>query len=522
MNSSSHVRLAHTFKTLAERYPGPGAAVAVLRSGVVLESTTWGWADAERHLPFSPQTMTLICSITKQFTCGLLLDQFSDPTLLDQDLRQKLPYLQGPVPAVLDLCHNQSGLRDYWAQAMLCGAAVEGSFGAAEARRLLEKTRSLQFLPGTRYSYANQNFRLLSELLEERTGQEFAALLRNRIFDRAGMPHAQLNPDTSHVAGGTVGYEGSPELGFRPAVNRIHWTGDAGIAASLEDMVAWEQFIDATRADATGLYRRLSTAPRFRDGSPAFYGFGLGHMKLKDHAATCHGGGLRGWRSFRLYAPVERISVVVLFNHMADPRAAAMELFAAALDEPAFEVPGATPATPDPQWLGRYLDAETGLAAHLEMSQEQGLRFHYTSGPEPMARSINDDLQGSQTRLYREAGSLRMDRPRENLNSTLVPCQDGARPDIEGRFHCAELDAMLTCSAPGGVLYGAFSGALGEGTMQALLPFGADVWLLPCPRALDFEAPGDWTLRFERDASGYVSRAQVGCWLARNLEFVRV
>ena len=53
----------------------------------------------------------------------------------------------------------------------------------------------------------------------------------------------------------------------------------------------------------------------------------------------------------------------------------------------------------------------------------------------------------------------------------------------------------------------------------ALVPHGRDVWLFPCPRALDYGAPGDWTLAFRRDGAGRVESVQVGCWLARNVVF---
>ena len=39
---------------------------------------------------------------------------------------------------------------------------------------------------------------------------------------------------------GTEGYEGTQATGFRPAVNRILWTGDAGIGASLDDIAVIE------------------------------------------------------------------------------------------------------------------------------------------------------------------------------------------------------------------------------------------------------------------------------------------
>ena len=101
------------------RNPGPGGAVAVLKDGAVLARQTWGWADMERRLPFTPETLFRICSITKQFTCAAMLDQFPDPDVLNADLPTYLPNLVGPRPGVRDMAHNQSGLRDYWATAML-------------------------------------------------------------------------------------------------------------------------------------------------------------------------------------------------------------------------------------------------------------------------------------------------------------------------------------------------------------------------------------------------------------------
>jgi D-aminopeptidase len=519
MNSHTAPTLDRIIEGLPQRYPGPGGALAVLKDGEVLEAHTWGFADVEARLPFTPQTMMLICSISKQFTCSLLLDLFPDPSILDADVARALPELGDDVPGILALCHNQSGLRDYWAQAMLCGAAVEGRFGPAEASRLIGRARTLQFPPGTRYSYANQNFRLISEILESRTGRPFAELLQERLFARIGMPRAELNADTSSVKGGTIGYEGSLASGFRPAVNRIHWTGDAGIAASLEDMIAWERFIDRTRLDPEGLYRRLAAPLTFQNGAPAFYGFGLGQMTLGRAAVTGHGGGLRGWRSFRFYAASERISIVVLFNHMADPRAAALELFAAMMDEPARD----NPAThPDAAMAGRYLDPQTGLAVRVELACAGSARLHYASSPEPLQAGPQGDLLGGQTRLAQTPEGLVMDRPRENVHGQiLVPCTGPPKRDIEGQYHCAELEATLTCVEAGGALYGAFSGDLGEGAMQPLVHFGADVWLLPCPRALDYEAPGDWTLRFLRNEKGRPAQVEVGCWLARGLPFLR-
>ena len=224
--------LDRALTALPARYTGPGGAVAVLKDGELLARHTWGWSDLERRIPFTAETMFLVCSITKQFTCALMLDQHPDPGVLDADIAARMPLL-AHAPGIIHLAHNQSGLRDYWATAMLCGAPVEGVFTEDDARRLIARTASLHFTPGTRYAYCNQNFRLIGDVIAARAGRAYADLLRERILAPAGMPTARIAADTAAVPGGTVGYEGSPEAGFRPAVNNIIWTGDAGLAASL-------------------------------------------------------------------------------------------------------------------------------------------------------------------------------------------------------------------------------------------------------------------------------------------------
>ena len=329
MTTTLSARLDRALGALPRSHPGPGGAAAVLREGEVLERHAWGWANAERRIPFTPKTLFRMCSITKQFTCALVLDACPDPSALDAAVRARLPRLEQPAPETLRLCHNQSGLRDYWAVAMLHGSPAEAFFGDAEAARVIAGTRSLHFTPGTRFSYVNQNFRILCDILQARTGRGFAELLRTRIFDRAGMGSALLAADTTALPDGAEGYEGTPTGGFRPAVNRILWTGDAGLAASLDDMIAWERHVDATREDAGALYSRLSAPVTFADGAPATYGFGLGRSIEFGRAVTRHGGGLRGWSSHRMYVPAERISIVVMFNHHSEAAVALVDLLGA-------------------------------------------------------------------------------------------------------------------------------------------------------------------------------------------------
>jgi D-aminopeptidase len=492
--------------------------VAVLKDGQVLVRHAWGFANAERRIPFTPKSLFRMCSITKQFTCATVLDVCGDPDELNPILAARLPSLAA-APGATAMMHNQSGLRDYWAVAMLHGAPAESDFGDEESALVIGGQKSLQFTPRTRFSYCNQNFRLLSDALQERTGRPFADLLRERIFERAGMETAFLAADTRSMPDCAEGYEGAVSTGHRAAVNRILWTGDAGLGASLDDMIAWERHIDATRDDPDSLYARISGPVTFADGATATYGFGLGRGADSGHAMTAHGGALRGWRSHRLYAPAERVSVVVMLNHLSEAHVAAGQLFAAVLG---LERPARSALPPAPPYVGAWIDPETGLSARIENAPEGRVRLRFGHGPELLDIQPDGSAGTEGSRLTGEADAVVLARPGDNLRTRLTRLAPAGVKGVAGRYRCAELDAELTVADAGGALHGAFSGFLGRGRMERLEAIGADVWALPCPRALDHTPPGDWTLAFQRDGDAAPARVTVGCWLARGLVYERV
>lgn len=508
-------RLQAAVEAAPARYRGPGGVLGVVADGRIVARRAWGFADLEDHRPMTATTRLPLCSISKQFTCAALLASCGAPEALDALLPARLPVFAGETPRVRDLCNNQSGLRDYWALTVLHGARAEQAFRRDDAAGVFARMKTGHFPPGAYFSYNNGNFRLLADLMEEATGDSYEALCARHVWEPAGMTGAALTPDTRTPVDGVTGYEGVDATGYLPARNGAWWVGDAGISASLEDMLAYERWIDAGRDDPAHLYNRIAAPQSFRDGTRAAYGFGLSHMRIAGAAFTGHGGALRGFRAFRLYSSEARLSAVAMFNHHADAQACARGLVRAALGE----------AAPEPAagGAGCWISAETGLTARLEPAPDT-VALRYGTSPEALTATAEGGLAGGAVSLSRDGEDLLMARPQEHFEGRLTPVAPASRADgaaIAGRYRAAELDADMVIEARDGGVYAWFEGFLGRGRPEIMHQAGADVWIVSTRRALDAPAPGDWTFRPERDGAGRVAGATLGCWLARGIRYTR-
>jgi|SRR5215831_8808934 len=131
----------------------PGLAVAIIREGRIIATSTYGLADVELSVPVSLDTVFYIASLDKQLTSsGIMLLVQDGKVHLDDEINQ---YFTDPVPAwkgilVRHLISHASGLPDEVA------ATVDGQFLASySTEQLLEnvKRQNLLFPPGTGYNY---------------------------------------------------------------------------------------------------------------------------------------------------------------------------------------------------------------------------------------------------------------------------------------------------------------------------------------------------------------------------------
>ncbi|CAG9974938.1 unnamed protein product [Clonostachys byssicola] len=533
------------FEKVGLLHPGPGGAIAIVKDGVPLAQRAWGYADLNQRIPMTRETMFPLCSITKQMVCAVLQTLRDNPPQnmplqecvhdqLEANLQTLLTrrFCEENKLSIQLLCDNRSGIRDYWATNTLLGARPDDRFSLGDdARAMIYRARSLQFRPGTEFSYSNTNFHILARVVEMTSFESLSKLLRERVFVPAGMTTAVLCPSTEHQPGPCVGYEGGLKEGYFPARNRIEWSGDAGVVASLKDMVAYEVHLQRIMQDPKSWYHKNSKQGTFSDRNKSFYSNGLFFDELDGAALIGHGGALRGYRISRNHMPSQNLSVVVMLNYEADADSISKLVLREVLA--ILKVPTPLPATISPwyvevadEWTGNFLDLDTLLSIRTKITGDKTVSILYSGETEVIklyesrkgfSQDMRAEIDGDVLRIHR----LKDNRTLEGIR--LHPSQT-SRQDrtIPGNYDCAELQSRFTCFGQGEVLYGAFDGPLGRGPASPMTYLGSNVWILACPRGQDADPPGDWTLVFDRaDDQMGISGVTIGCWLSRKFGYIK-
>lgn len=165
-----------------------GAGAAVLVDGKVVWTKGYGFADRDRAVPFTPDTVMNIGSISKTFTGAAMMRAVEEGRLsLDTDINTWLPFKvvnphrPGAVITLRHLATHTSGITDRWAV-----YRTTYHFDGAPPEPLAQFLHSY-FAPGGK-NYAPDNF-LEAAPGEQRAYSNIAAALAGYIVERVvGQP----------------------------------------------------------------------------------------------------------------------------------------------------------------------------------------------------------------------------------------------------------------------------------------------------------------------------------------------
>ncbi|MDT8438666.1 MAG: serine hydrolase domain-containing protein [Wenzhouxiangellaceae bacterium] len=295
----------------------PGVSAVVIHDHRVVFSGGRGLADIASGRPMDDRTVMYIGSLSKVLTAVLALQEVERGrlTLGDHLEQQRAITVQHLITHQSGL--NMEGAFDYW---------FTGKFPDVAALAAYLADAPLRFEPGTDIRYSNIGYAALGNFVAQRAGEDFEALLRDRVLEPLAMndsgargpapavataysPPGQLLPDRDRPFAG---------VGASVAGRHIRMYHDAdamspafGAYSTAHDMGKFVRFVLGCGGDEV-----LSQEMRERMYEPVVSNRGLGLRieSLDGRRVARHGGWFAAYRSHLLLEPTQGIGIVVLTN----------------------------------------------------------------------------------------------------------------------------------------------------------------------------------------------------------------
>ncbi len=295
----------------------PGIATGIVNNGKIVYERVAGYANLVDSTLITRNTRFNIASNGKQFTALAILVLIDEKKIsLTDDIRKYLPTIyprQNSKITVENLLNHTSGIRDVYDLWSLKGLTWwEHSFTNKDALELIEKQQELNFDPGSKYSYSNTNYILLTAIIEKVTGISFVAYT-NDLFKKLNMPNTSFEDNYKKIRGPLA----------KAYFNFNKWTtynwiwnacGDGNIFSTLADQLQWEQILQGS-TDNNIKRQILERSQQLTDNSTIKnYGYGLEFGTYKGLDYKFHEGATGAWKATVTRFPNKETSIITLTN----------------------------------------------------------------------------------------------------------------------------------------------------------------------------------------------------------------
>jgi CubicO group peptidase (beta-lactamase class C family) len=321
-------RLDAYFTSLLAAHQFSGS-VLIVRGGSVLLRKGYGDADLARQIPNAPETRFRIASLTKQFTAAaILLLQAQGKLHVGDPICRYLPICP---PAWQSISMRQvlihtSGIPN------LADSDIADYSQPLTPRHLLAliAAKPLDFVPGTRFAYSNAGYNVLGNIIEDVSGEPYAAFLQDHIFGPLHLNATSYDVNHPPLPQHATGYTQWGAVADYFDISLPYAAG--GLASTVDDLYRWSQALDAgallprTALDDM-LTPHVALCPTPGHGCPPGetqegYGYGYYIGTEPFGVVQYHLGDLLGYRSLLARYPAQGLTVVVLSNlETADPQA---------------------------------------------------------------------------------------------------------------------------------------------------------------------------------------------------------
>ena len=296
----------------------PGCAVGIAVGGKPVLMKAYGMADLEHDVRNTPETIFEAGSVSKQFTAMAVQLLASEGKLsIDDQVRKYIPELPdyGKSLTIRHMLSHTSGLRDWGSIESIAGwPRTTREYTHAHVLEIVSRQKSLNFDPGTHWSYSNTGFNLAAIIVSRVSGMPFAEFSKQRIFTPLGLTHTSWRDDhTRIVKGRAIAYAfENGEYHIEMPFENVH--GNGGLLTTVGDLLAWNKHLVNPKVGNPKLIAEMTTVGRFNDGKPLAYGLGFFVEEYRGAHNVYHSGSTAGYRAHLNRFTDSDTSVAVLCN----------------------------------------------------------------------------------------------------------------------------------------------------------------------------------------------------------------
>lgn len=275
--------------------------VLLARDGQVLFQGAYGLASKRFDVANRIDTKFNLGSMNKMFTGVTVTRLVQDGKLSLEDPLSKyvsedwLPAETTEQIRIKHLLTHTSGLGSYFNETY--EKSSKTLFRVLDDYKPLMQSETLAFEPGTGWEYSNTGMFLLGVVIEKVTGQSYFAVVRDRVYEPAGMINSDCYEMDRPVPNLAIGYSRERTGEGPPWTNNYYKHvikgGPAGGGFStVEDLLRFDQalrFHELLDPEHT----EMVWSPKPELGSPG-YGFGFIVSGEPGHRIVGHGGGFAG------------------------------------------------------------------------------------------------------------------------------------------------------------------------------------------------------------------------------------
>ncbi|MCM2581310.1 beta-lactamase family protein [Bacillus stercoris] len=227
------------FEEKMKKYNVNGSSFVVVHDGKVVVNKGYGYADKEKKIPVTKDTVFQIASVSKTFTALAVMQQVDKGKLkLDQDVQKylgglKIPNQTGKPLTLFDMLTYTSGV-DFPDLTNITGPEyINNNIPMKEffSKHMPTVIRP----PGEAYTYDNVSFALAGLAVENVTSTSFSKYMEKNIFKPLNMKSTSMSftPDLLERMATHYGPTGDP---IPTSGSGLRDTPQGGILSTAEDM----------------------------------------------------------------------------------------------------------------------------------------------------------------------------------------------------------------------------------------------------------------------------------------------